>query len=98
MDSLDKKEGNVSGDSDNDVPQVKVVVCKQSREGGTVTVKNICLTLGFHNGMLQVLPPLWAFSKMTVASDHKLVFWESEGKGTSFSIVGSKICESYCSR
>ena len=86
--AVDKKEGNVSGDSRNDMNQIKVVVGKRRRERERRIVKMICLTIGFHNGMLQVLPPLWAFSKMTVASDHKLVFWESEVKGTSFRIVG----------
>ena len=32
------------------------------------------------------------------ADDQNLVCWESEGKGSSFYIVGLKICRSYWSR
>ena len=48
MDSLllavDKKEGEASGDSSNDITQIKVVVGKRRRERERRIVKMICLT------------------------------------------------------
>ena len=50
--AVDKKEGEASGNSRNDMTQIKVVVGKRMRERERGIVKKICLTLGFHNGML----------------------------------------------
>ena len=39
---------------------------KQRRERSRDIVKNMCLTLGFQNRKLQVLPPILEFPKMNV--------------------------------
>ena len=57
--AVDEMEEDVSGDSRNDGPEVQVVVVNMRRERERETLKKRCLTPRFHNGMLQILPPLW---------------------------------------
>ena len=56
------------------------------------------MTLGFHNGMLRVLPPLWDFLKMTMKYLIEIGMLEIRGKISSFSIFGCEICASYWTR
>ena len=56
----------MSGDSRNYGPNIKDVVDERRREFAMETLNKRCLTLGFHNRVLQVLPPLWEFLKITV--------------------------------
>ena len=66
MITVDEKEEEVRGDSINDCPHFQVVVGKKRRDREREIVKKRGLKLGFPNGMLQVLPPLWEITKMTV--------------------------------
>ena len=61
-----EKEERVISDIRNYGPEVQVVVGKCSRYMPREIVNNSCLTLGFHNGVLKVLPPIWEFPKMTL--------------------------------
>ena len=57
--AVDEKEEEVIGDSRKYGPGVQVIVGKRRGERERDIVNKRYLTLGFHNGMLQVLPPLW---------------------------------------
>ena len=64
--SVDENEEDVGVDIRNDGTEVKVVVGKWVRDRERGILKKRYLALGFHNGMLQVLPTLWEFPKMSV--------------------------------
>ena len=57
--SLDVMEEDVKFYSRNDGPEVQVVVVNMRRERERETLNKRCSTPRFHNGMLQILPPLW---------------------------------------
>ena len=58
---LEKKEEEVSKDSRNDGPHIQDVVDNWRRERAREIINKRCLTLGFHNGVIQVMPHIWAF-------------------------------------
>ena len=62
---VDEKEEYGSSDSRDDGTHIQYVVDKRRMDRSMEIVNKGCLTLGFHNGMLQVFPSLWAFPKNT---------------------------------
>ena len=66
--AVDEKVEEVSVGNSNDGYHIQDVVYKRSIEGSREIVKKRCLTLGFHNEILQVFPPLFSFQKLLWSS------------------------------